>query len=392
MAPTSPCRFWTRTVAPFRMPTARSRANRSTSMRAWTIVSLQLSTRDGNDTGVHYTIWINRASAPGAPIIESISPGGRALTVSWGAPEETGGADISSYDLRYIESEATDKSDDNWTEISDAWTGGPRRFTITGFEANISYDVQVRAVHGAGAGTWSETVAGTPTALPTPAWNLSPTPRPSTARGRAAAYRRCVSEATSAFYTFTLDEPGFVGITLESEVDAYLYIREGEGTDGHIVHEDDDDDHSVFTLASSTDSGISEGFESGTYTIEATTHDPDHSGAFTLSVQIAGTPGADCADYSESPDLAEKGASGELPSVCDRLPTEPAVIENLGDTGEYGGIVRRFYLGSADSCNFFRLSRASLVRFSPDGFSLLPSVATDWEMSEGRQGVGLPSA
>ena len=75
-----------------------------------TIINLQLSTRDGNDTGVHYTIWINRASTPGAPAIESISPGIQALTVTWDAPEETGGADISSYDLRYIKSDSTDKS------------------------------------------------------------------------------------------------------------------------------------------------------------------------------------------------------------------------------------------------------------------------------------------
>ena len=71
-----------------------------------------------------------------------------------------------------------------------------------------------------------------------------------------------------------------------------------------------------------------------------------------------------------------------MPSVCDRLPSEPLVIPALDDTGEYGGILRRFYLGPGDACNFFRLSRASLVRFSQDGFSILPSVARDWEMSD----------
>ena len=90
----------------------------------------------------------------------------------------------------------------------------------------------------------------------------------------------------------------------------------------------------------------------------------------------------DCTDYSESPDLAEKVASGDLPSVCDRLPAEPLTIQTLDDTGEYGGMLRRFYLGLADSCNFFRISRASLVRFSRDGFSLIPSVAKDWEVSD----------
>ena len=86
--------------------------------------------------------------------------------------------------------------------------------------------------------------------------------------------------------------------------------------------------------------------------------------------------------YGESPDLAAKVAAGELPPVHERLPSEPMVIQTLGDVGKYGGTLRRFYLGPADGCNFFRLSRASLVRFSQDGFSFIPSVAKDWEMSE----------
>ena len=347
-----------------------------------TVISLRLSTRDGNETAGHYTIWVNRASAPGAPAIENITQGGRALTVSWSAPAETGGADIASYDLRYIGSNAADNSDDNWTLITEVWTGGARKYTITGLEADVSYDVQVRAVHGAGAGPWSDTVVETPAKLAETCVETIPGPMTIYGTWESGCQSTVRIGSYARFYAFTLDEPGSVAVTLESEVDTYLYIREGEGTDGHIVHEDDDDDHSDFTLTSSTDSGILEGLESGTYTIEATTYEEGRSGSFTLSVQIGGAPGADCTDYSESPDLAEKVASGDLPSVCDRLPTEPAVIENLGDTGEYGSILRRFYLGPADGCNFFRLSRASLVRFSQDGFSLLPSVAKDWEMSE----------
>ena len=347
-----------------------------------TVINLRLSTRDGNETAGHYTIWVNRASAPGAPTIENITQGGRALTVSWNAPAETGGADIALYDLRYIGSNATDKSDDNWTVITEVWIGGARKYTITGLEADVSYDVQVRAVHGAGAGPWSDTVVGTPAKLAETCVETIPGPMTIYGTWESGCESTVRIGSYARFYAFTLDEPGSVAVTLESEVDTYLYIREGEGTDGHIVHEDDDDDHSDFTLASSTDSGISESLESGTYTIEATTFRPGQSGAFTLIVQIGGAPAADCTDYSESPDLAEKVASGDLPSVCDRLPTEPAVIENLGDTGEYGSILRRFYLGPADGCNFFRLSRASLLRFSQDGFSLLPSVARDWEMSE----------
>ena len=347
-----------------------------------TAINIRIVSQDGDGTQ-HYAIIINRASAPGAPVIESIAPGGQSLTVAWNPPEETGGADIASYDVRYIVSESADKSDSNWTVTTEVWTGGPQRYTITELEADISYDVQVRASHGAGAGPWSETSVGTPTVLAETCIEpiTSSTTIYGTWDGECESTVRTGSYAR--FYTFTLDDTQDVAITLESVLDTYLYVREGEGTGGHIVHEDDDDDHSVFTLASSTDSGISESLENGTYTVEATTHDPGQSGSFILDVKIEGqAPTTDCIDYSEAPDLAEKVASGELPSVCDRLPSEPLVIPALDDTGEYGGILRRFYPGPADSCNFFRLSRASLVRFSQDGFSLLPSVARDWEMSD----------
>ena len=189
------------------------------------------------------------------------------------------------------------------------------------------------------------------------------------------------------FFTFTLSEPADVAIALESEEeeDTYLYLLEGRGKDGaEVAHNDDYESDCTISLDSDTDSCIVSSLEADSYTVEATTHDPDVTGDFTLTVSglpdVVGPP--ECTDYSESPDLAEKVASGELPSVCDRLPSEPLTIQTLDDTGEYGGILRRFYLGQADSCNFFRASRASLVRFSQDGFSLIPSVARDWEMSE----------
>ena len=189
------------------------------------------------------------------------------------------------------------------------------------------------------------------------------------------------------YYTFTLNESSEVTITLESSADTVLYLLSGTGRDGAQVA--DNDDHAdepdcAANPGSDTASCITESLDAGDYTIEATTHEPDVTGDFTLTVgglpEVAGP--TECTDYSESPDLAEKVASGELPSVCDRLPSEPLTIETLDGLGEYGGILRRFYLGPADGCNFFRVSRASLVRFSQDGLSLLPSVAKDWEMSE----------
>ena len=88
-------------------------------------------------------------------------------------------------------------------------------------------------------------------------------------------------------------------------------------------------------------------------------------------------------NLGESPDLAAQVAAGSLPPVWDRLPSQPMIIPTLQDgIGEYGGIMRRFYLGPADGCNFFRVSRASLARFSQDGLSFVPAVARGWEVSD----------
>ena len=126
-----------------------------------TMISIKVISEDGR--AIHnYTVQVNRASAPGAPVISGITPGGGSLTVFWTPPRETRGADIASYDLRHIESAAADKSDPYWTVVDDAWTGGPLSYTLTGLTGGAQYNVQVRAFHGAGAGPWSATAAGTP--------------------------------------------------------------------------------------------------------------------------------------------------------------------------------------------------------------------------------------
>ena len=126
-----------------------------------TMISIRVMSEDGRAIHV-YTIQVSRASAPGAPVISGFTPGGGSLTVSWTPPRETGGADIASYDLRHIESAAADKADPNWTVVDDAWTDGPLSYTLTGLTGGAQYDVQARAIHGAGAGPWSATASGTP--------------------------------------------------------------------------------------------------------------------------------------------------------------------------------------------------------------------------------------
>ena len=106
------------------------------------------------------------AVAPEAPAISQVEPGNGALKLSWTAPAHDGGAAISSYDLRSIRSDATDKADDKWTEVIGAWTFGDLADTIAGLTNGVAYDVQVRAVNQVRAGDWSATSTGTPRTVP----------------------------------------------------------------------------------------------------------------------------------------------------------------------------------------------------------------------------------
>ena len=97
------------------------------------------------------------------------------------------------------------------------------------------------------------------------------------------------SDTYARFYAFTLNQATSVSITLTSETDTFLHIREGEGRDGTILLENDDHDSNEFSLEASTDSGIATSLDAGTYTIEATTFDPGQSGDFTLVVNLGET-------------------------------------------------------------------------------------------------------
>ena len=104
------------------------------------------------------------AGALGAPTIGTVTPGADFLTITWAAPTGPLESAIIAYDLRYIESAASDKSDDNWTVVEDAWTAGSGAlsYRISGLTGGTPYDLQVRAVTAAGDGPWSAAAAGTP--------------------------------------------------------------------------------------------------------------------------------------------------------------------------------------------------------------------------------------
>ncbi|MCK6627699.1 MAG: ABC transporter substrate-binding protein [Anaerolineae bacterium] len=85
--------------------------------------------------------------------------------------------------------------------------------------------------------------------------------------------------------------------------------------------------------------------------------------------------------YSEAPMLAEMVAAGELPPVQERLPQDPLIIPVVEQIGQYGGTLRRAFLGPADANNYVRVVYDALVRNSPDGSQVIPHIAAGWESS-----------
>ena len=122
-----------------------------------TVIRVKATSPDGLSSHV-YNLAVSRV--PSAPTVNAITAGDGQLSVSWTAPDETGGSDISAYDLRYIRSVGDKAEDSEWTPIENVWTaafGGDFRHTITGLTGSTEYRVQARAVTLVGAGIWSET-------------------------------------------------------------------------------------------------------------------------------------------------------------------------------------------------------------------------------------------
>ena len=122
--------------------------------------------------------FYGQGEAPGKPTIHTATPGADSLDVSWSAPTDTGASAVTGYDLRYIASNAADKSHSYWTLNTGIWLAGNLDYDLTGLTRGVEYDLQVRAVSDDGAGLWSDVFNGNTTALPPdPPANLSVNPR-----------------------------------------------------------------------------------------------------------------------------------------------------------------------------------------------------------------------
>ncbi len=114
----------------------------------------------------------------------------------------------------------------------------------------------------------------------------------------------------------------------------------------------------------------------------ATRFDAAHVPVVTQTVDYKQGAKAPWWPKNEAPVLAELVREKKLPPVLRRTGSEPIVMRGVDGIGRYGGTWYRL----ANSINDFttitwRLSFANLVRWSPQGYPLVPHIAKGWEVS-----------
>ena len=124
---------------------------------------------EGTGTLESWSITVyGHGDSPEIPEIDTITPGVRSATIAWTAPDDPNSV-ITGYDLRAAAGN-TDLTPDDWTLVESIWTSGALSYTLTGLDAGIEHQVQIRAVSNLGPGPWSPEEKVQPTlAVPTAA-------------------------------------------------------------------------------------------------------------------------------------------------------------------------------------------------------------------------------
>ncbi len=225
----------------------------------------------------------------------------------------------------------------------------------------------------------------------------------------------CVSENDAdigtfyaRFYTFTLDEPADVTITLTSDIDTYLYLLSGTGKDGAAVRHTAEPD--------GTSSRIQETLQAGDYTIEATTYYIRETGDFTLTTSGIGgatTPSPSPTPPAPSPTPAPSPSPTPAPSPTpppspsptpSPPPTPSECVDTLGgasatvdgawasnclsqnrsDDGEYYARYYTFTLDRQQDVIISLTSRTDAYLFLLDGSGMNGDVLAENDDYEGR--------
>ncbi|MBM4016965.1 MAG: ABC transporter permease subunit [Planctomycetes bacterium] len=115
----------------------------------------------------------------------------------------------------------------------------------------------------------------------------------------------------------------------------------------------------------------------------ATRIDPENPPVLYREVDYGEGPPAPWYPKGESPILAELAAEGKLPPVAERVGPEPCVVEGVEGIGRYGGTWVRIGSSDPDVAGVLsnRMAYTTLVRWSPQGYPIVPHVARSYEVS-----------
>ncbi|WP_204986521.1 fibronectin type III domain-containing protein [Actinotalea caeni] len=120
-----------------------------------------------------------------APQRVTVTPGKAAVTVSWSAPVDDGGAAVTAYVVQYSTNGTT------WKTASSTVKPSATSHTISGLAAGTRYHVRVRAVNAAGTSPVSGTASATTWATPSAPRSVKLTP------GKAAITVRWTAPSSS---------------------------------------------------------------------------------------------------------------------------------------------------------------------------------------------------
>lgn len=111
--------------------------------------------------------------------------------------------------------------------------------------------------------------------------------------------------------------------------------------------------------------------------------DLDHPPSLYREVNYAERDSAPWRPRGESPLLHTLVEQGKLPPVEQRVPSEPLVLEGVEGVGRYGGSLYRLANSELDVTTIrWRLASPGLVRWSPQGYPIVPHLAASWRISE----------
>ena len=92
----------------------------------------------------------------------------------------------------------------------------------------------------------------------------------------------------------------------------------------------------------------------------------------------------------QAPMLQEMVEAGELPSLAERLPLEPLVVEPIESIGKYGGTWHRGWRGIKDFHCYGRINYETMLRWPRDPADpIQPGLAKSWEWSDGGKALTL---